>query len=166
MKKRVGINGFGRIGRQLTKLILDSNNVDLVAINDLSDSKTSSHLFKYDTSYGVFNGEVLSNENQITIEGKVINKLSERDPSKINWSDYDVDIVIESTGIFTNKSDAEKHLQGSVKKVIISAPATDEDLTIVLGVNDDAYDTKKHNTNYHGCCKSSCKCDSRNERQD
>ena len=156
MKKRVGINGFGRIGRQLTKLILDSNNVDLVAINDLSDSKTSSHLFKYDTSYGLFNGEVLSNENQIIIEGKVINKLSERDPSKINWSDYDVDIVIESTGIFTNKSDAEKHLQGSVKKVIISAPATDEDLTIVLGVNDDAYDTKKHNIISNASCTTNC----------
>ena len=156
MKKRVGINGFGRIGRQLTKLILDSNNVDLIAINDLSDSKTSSHLFKYDTSYGLFNGEVLSNENQIIIEGKVINKLSERDPSKINWSDYDVDIVIESTGIFTNKSDAEKHLQGSVKKVIISAPATDEDLTIVLGVNDDAYDTKKHNIISNASCTTNC----------
>ena len=156
MKKRVGINGFGRIGRQLTKLILDSNNVDLVAINDLSDSKTSSHLFKYDTSYGLFNGEVLSNENQIIIEGKVINKLSERDPSKINWSDYDVDIVIESTGIFTNKSDAEKHLQGSVKKVIISAPATDEDVTIVLGVNDDAYDAKKHNVISNASCTTNC----------
>ena len=156
MKKRVGINGFGRIGRQLTKLILDSSNVDLVAINDLSDSKTSSHLFKYDTSYGQFNGEVLSNENQIIIEGKVINKLSERDPSKINWSDYDVDMVIESTGIFTNKSDAEKHLQGSVKKVIISAPATDEDVTIVLGVNDDAYDTKKHNIISNASCTTNC----------
>ena len=156
MKKRVGINGFGRIGRQLTKLILDSNNVDLIAINDLSDSKTSSHLFKYDTSYGLFNGEVLSNENQIIIEGKVINKLSERDPSKINWSDYDVDIVIESTGIFTNKTDAEKHLQGTVKKVIISAPATDEDITIVLGVNENEYDTIKHNIISNASCTTNC----------
>ena len=154
--KKVGINGFGRIGRQLTKLILDSNNVDLVAINDLSDSKTSAHLFKYDTSYGVFNGEVLSNENQIIIEGKVINKLCERDPSKINWSDYDVDIVIESTGIFTNKKNAEKHLNDTVKKVIISAPATDEDITIVLGVNDQSYDKKNHNIISNASCTTNC----------
>ena len=153
---RIGINGFGRIGRQLTKLLLGSKNFKLSAINDLSDSNTSSHLFKYDTSYGSFNGEVHSNEDQLIINGKEIHKFSEKDPSKINWSDYDVDIVIESTGIFTNKSDAEKHLQGSVKKVIISAPATNEDVTIVLGVNDDAYDTKKHNIISNASCTTNC----------
>ncbi len=153
---RIGINGFGRIGRQLTKLLLGSKNFKLSAINDLSDSNTSSHLFKYDTSYGSFNGEVYSNEDQLIINGKEIHKFSEKDPSKINWSDYDVDIVIESTGIFTNKSDAEKHLQGSVKKVIISAPATNEDVTIVLGVNDDAYDTKKHNIISNASCTTNC----------
>ena len=153
---RIGINGFGRIGRQLTKLLLGSKNLKLSAINDLSDSNTSSHLFKYDTSYGSFNGEVHSNEDQLIINGKEIHKFSEKDPSKINWSDYDVDIVIESTGIFTNKSDAEKHLQGSVKKVIISAPATNEDVTIVLGVNDDAYNTKKHNIISNASCTTNC----------
>ena len=153
---RIGINGFGRIGRQLTKLLLGSKNLKLSAINDLSDPITSSHLLKYDTSYGPYNGEVYSNENQLIINGKKIHKFSEKDPSEINWSDYDVDIVIESTGIFTNKSDAEKHLQGSVKKVIISAPATDEDVTIVLGVNDDAYDTKKHNIISNASCTTNC----------
>tara|TARA_B000000609_G_scaffold69733_1_gene52337 strand:- start:272 stop:1279 length:1008 start_codon:yes stop_codon:yes gene_type:complete len=152
----IGVNGFGRIGRQLTKLLLGSKNFKLSAINDLSDSNTSSHLFKYDTSYGSFNGEVNSNEDQLIINGKKIHKFSEKDPSKINWSDCGVDIVIESTGIFTNKSDAEKHLQGSVKKVIISAPATNEDVTIVLGVNDDAYDTKKHNIISNASCTTNC----------
>ena len=143
--KRIGINGFGRIGRQLTKLLLNSNNVKVSAINDLSDSNTSSHLFKYDTSYGLFDGTVNYNENQIIINDEKINKISERDPSKINWSNYDIDVVVESTGIFTKKSDALKHLGGTVKKVIISAPATDEDITIVLGVNDKAYNANKHN---------------------
>ena len=154
--KKIGINGFGRIGRQLTKLLLGSKNLEISAINDLSDSNTSSHLFKYDTSYGQFDGEVHSNENQLIINGEKIHKISEKDPSKINWSNYDVDIVIESTGIFTNKSDAEKHLQGTVKKVIISAPATDEDITIVLGVNDNAYDTNNHNIISNASCTTNC----------
>ena len=154
--KKIGINGFGRIGRQLTKLLLGSKNLKISAINDLSDSNTSSHLFKYDTSYGPFGGEVYSNENQLVINGEKINKISEKDPSKINWSDYDVDIVVESTGIFTNKNDAEKHLKGTVKKVIISAPATDEDITIVLGVNDNDYDMKKHNIISNASCTTNC----------
>ena len=154
--KKIGINGFGRIGRQLAKLLLVSKNLEISAINDLSGPITSSHLFKYDTSYGQFDGKVDSNENQLIINGKKIHKFSEKDPSKINWSDYDVDIVIESTGIFTNKSDAEKHLQGTVKKVIISAPATDEDITIVLGVNDNSYDTKKHNIISNASCTTNC----------
>ena len=154
--KKIGINGFGRIGRQLTKLLLGSKNLEISAINDLSDSNTSSHLFKYDTSYGQFDGEVHSNENQLIINGEKIQKVSEKEPSKINWSDYDVDIVIESTGIFTNKTDAEKHLQGTVKKVIISAPATDEDITIVLGVNENEYDTIKHNIISNASCTTNC----------
>ena len=152
----IGVNGFGRIGRQLTKLLLGSKNFKLSAINDLSDSNTSSHLFKYDTSYGPFDGEVFSTEDHIIINNKKIQKVSERDPSKINWSNYDVDIVIESTGIFTNKSDAEKHLQGNVKKVIISAPATDEDITIVIGVNENEYDTRKHNIISNASCTTNC----------
>lgn len=153
---KIGINGFGRIGRQLTKLLLGSENIKIAAINDLSDIKTSSHLFKYDTSYGQFNGKVESNENQIIINGEKINKISEKDPSKINWSDYDVDIVVESTGIFTKKSEASKHLNGTVKKVIISAPATDEDITIVLGVNDQSYDENNHNIISNASCTTNC----------
>ena len=153
---KIGINGFGRIGRQLTKLLLGSENIKIAAVNDLSDIKTSSHLFKYDTSYGQFNGKVESNENQIIINGEKINKISEKDPSKINWSDYDVDIVVESTGIFTKKSEASKHLNGTVKKVIISAPATDEDITIVLGVNDQNYDENNHNIISNASCTTNC----------
>ena len=153
---KIGINGFGRIGRQLTKLLLGSEDIKIAAVNDLSDIKTSSHLFKYDTSYGQFNGKVESNENQIIINGEKINKISEKDPSKINWSDYDVDIVVESTGIFTKKSEASKHLNGTVKKVIISAPATDEDITIVLGVNDQSYDENNHNIISNASCTTNC----------
>ena len=153
---KIGINGFGRIGRQLTKLLLGSENIKIAAVNDLSNIKTSSHLFKYDTSYGQFNGKVESNENQIIINGEKINKISEKDPSKINWSDYDVDIVVESTGIFTNKIEASKHLNGTVKKVIISAPATDEDITIVLGVNDQSYDENNHNIISNASCTTNC----------
>ena len=153
---KIGINGFGRIGRQLTKLLLGSENIKIAAVNDLSDIKTSSHLFKFDTSYGQFNGKVESNENQIIINGEKINKISEKDPSKINWSDYDVDIVVESTGIFTKKSEASKHLNGTVKKVIISAPATDEDITIVLGVNDQSYDENNHNIISNASCTTNC----------
>ena len=157
MKKiKVGINGFGRIGRQLTKLIVENNDLDLVAINDLSDSKTSSHLFEFDSSYGQYQGKVNFNEKEIIIKDKVINKISEKDPSKINWSDFGVEIVIESTGIFTKKSDAIKHLNGSVKKVIISAPATNEDITIVMGVNDHIYDPKKHNVVSNASCTTNC----------
>ena len=153
---KIGINGFGRIGRQLTKLLLGSENIKIAAINDLSNIETSSHLFKYDTSYGQFNGKVEFNENQIIINGEKINKISEKDPSKINWSDYDVDIVVESTGIFTKKSEASKHLNGTVKKVIISAPATDEDITIVLGVNDQSYDENNHNIISNASCTTNC----------
>ena len=141
-KVKIGINGFGRIGRQLTKLVLNSNSVELVAINDLADSKTSAHLFKYDTSYGIFNGDVEYKDSEIIINGNSIKKFAERDPALINWTDHEVDIVVESTGIFTKKAQAEKHISGSVKKVIISAPATDEDITIVLGVNEENYETE------------------------
>ena len=155
-KTKIGINGFGRIGRQLTKLILENNNLEIVTINDLSDSKTSAHLFKFDTSYGIYEKEVDYNQDKITINKKVINKISERDPSKINWSDFEVDIVVESTGIFTKKSDALKHIKGSVKKVVISAPATDEDITIVLGVNEKSYDPSNHNIISNASCTTNC----------
>ncbi len=157
MKKiKIGINGFGRIGRQLTKLIINSDTVELSAINDLADSKTSAHLFKYDTSYGIFNGDIEYNDSEIIINGSKIKKFSERDPAQINWTDQDVDIVVESTGIFTKKDQAEKHISGSVKKVIISAPATDEDITIVLGVNDESYDPSIHNIISNASCTTNC----------
>tara|TARA_S200000501_G_scaffold328444_1_gene328371 strand:- start:100 stop:1104 length:1005 start_codon:yes stop_codon:yes gene_type:complete len=156
MKTKIGINGFGRIGRQLAKLILENNNLEIVAINDLTDSKTSAHLFKFDTSYGVYEKEVDYNEDEIIINKNVINKISERNPSKINWSDYDVDIVVESTGIFTKKIDAIKHINGTVKKVIISAPATDEDITIVLGVNEKSYDPSNHQIISNASCTTNC----------
>ena len=155
-KVKIGINGFGRIGRQLTKLVLNSSSVELVAINDLADSKTSAHLFKYDTSYGIFNGDVEYKDSEIIINGNSIKKFAERDPSQINWTDHEVDIVVESTGIFTKKSQAEKHISGSVKKVIISAPATDEDITIVLGVNQENYDPKNHNVISNASCTTNC----------
>ena len=153
---KIGVNGFGRIGRQLTKLLLNNKNLEIVAINDLSDSKTSAHLFKFDTSYGIFQNKVDCNENEIIINNKTINKISEKDPSNINWSDFGVDIVVESTGIFTKKNDALKHLNGSVKKVIISAPATDEDITIVLGVNEKTYDPKNHHVISNASCTTNC----------
>ena len=155
-KTKIGINGFGRIGRQLTKLFLENNNLEVVAVNDLSNSKTSAHLFKFDTSYGIYENEVDYNENEIILNKKVINKISEKDPSKINWSDFGVDIVVESTGIFTNKNDALKHINGSVKKVIISAPATDEDITIVLGVNEKSYDPSNHQIISNASCTTNC----------
>ena len=155
-KTKIGINGFGRIGRQLTKLLLENNNIEVVAINDLSNSKTSAHLFKFDTSYGIYENEVDYNEDEIILNKKVINKISERDPSKINWSSFGVDIVVESTGIFTNKNDALKHISGSVKKVIISAPATDEDITIVLGVNEKSYDPSNHQIISNASCTTNC----------
>jgi len=155
-KTKIGINGFGRIGRQLTKLILEKNHLEIVAINDLSDSKTSAHLFKFDTSYGVYENKVDYKQNEITINKNVINKISEKDPSKINWSDYDVDIVVESTGIFTKKIDALKHINGTVKKVIISAPATNEDITIVLGVNEKSYDPSNHQVISNASCTTNC----------
>lgn len=157
MKKiKIGINGFGRIGRQLTKLIINSDTVELSAINDLADSKTSAHLFKYDTSYGIFNGDIEYNDSEIIINGSKIKKFSERNPAQINWTDQEVDIVVESTGIFTKKDQAEKHISGSVKKVIISAPATDEDITIVLGVNDESYDPSIHNIISNASCTTNC----------
>ena len=140
----------------LTKLIINSDTVELSAINDLADSKTSAHLFKYDTSYGIFNGDIECNDSEIIINGSKIKKFSERDPAQINWTDQEVDIVVESTGIFTKKDQAEKHISGSVKKVIISAPATDEDITIVLGVNDESYDPSIHNIISNASCTTNC----------
>ena len=146
MATRIGINGFGRIGRQVLKGILERHpaTLEVVAINDLVDTKTNAHLFKYDSNYGRFNGTVEADGNDLVINARRIRVFSERNPSDIPWSEEDVEIVVESTGLFTDAAKAAEHRKGSVKKVVISAPARNEDVTIVLGVNQDAYDPKKH----------------------
>ena len=158
MATRVGINGFGRIGRLVLRAIISRypEDLDVVAINDLADPDTNSHMFKYDSNYGVFPGTVGSDENSIIIDGKPITVLSERSPSSLDWGQHSVDIVIESTGIFTDADIAKGHLEGGAKKVIISAPASNEDATLVLGVNEDIYDPKSHNVVSNASCTTNC----------
>jgi glyceraldehyde 3-phosphate dehydrogenase len=151
---RIGINGFGRIGRQTLKAMLERHPTDLevVAINDLAPTATNAHLFKYDSTYGRFRGEVSSGEGEITIDGHLIKAFSERDPAALPWSDLGVEIVVESTGIFTDGVKARAHLDAGARKVIISAPATNEDVTIVLGVNEDSYDPERHHLVSNASC--------------
>src|SRR5690349_21258669 len=146
MAIRVGINGFGRIGRQVLRAAKEQGvaDLDFVAVNDLTDTKTLAHLFKYDSVHGQFDGQVGHDADSITVDGDKVKILAERDPAKLPWKDLGVDIVLESTGRFTERSDAAKHIEGGAKKVIISAPATNEDITIVMGVNSDKYDAAKH----------------------
>ncbi|WP_261663805.1 type I glyceraldehyde-3-phosphate dehydrogenase [Deinococcus sp. Marseille-Q6407] len=148
---KVGINGFGRIGRLVFR-ILQSRGVDVVAINDLTDNKTLATLLKYDSTAGKFDGEVSYDDESLTVNGKKITALAERDPAKINWADLGVDIVVESTGFFTDREGASKHLQGGAKKVIITAPAKNEDISIVLGVNEDQYDPAQHHIISNASC--------------
>ena len=154
MAVRVGINGFGRIGRQVLKAILErhSQALEVVAINDLYDTKTNAHLFKYDTNYGVFPGTVVPHENAFVIDGREIRVTAERDPGKIPWRDEGVQLVVESTGFFTDATKARAHLDAGAKKVIISAPARNEDLTIVLGVNQERYNPAEHNVVSNASC--------------
>lgn len=158
MAVKVGINGFGRIGRLSLRAILErySNEIEVVALNDLVDAQTNAHLFKYDTNYGVFPGEVRAEEKDIVINGKKIYVYAEKDPANIPWGNHDVDIVIEGTGIFTDATKAAAHKHDSVKKVIITAPAKNEDVTIVLGVNDEAYDPKNHHIVSNASCTTNC----------
>ena len=146
MTTRVGINGFGRIGRLVVRAILSlhPDKLQVAAVNDLTDAKTNAHLFKYDTSYGTYQGTVEASNGDLIVDGKTIRVFSERDPAQIPWSEMGVDLVIESTGIFTDADKAAGHLKGGAKKVVISAPAKGEDLTVVLGVNDHLYDSSKH----------------------
>ena len=146
MATRIGINGFGRIGRQVLKATLERHPEDLevVAVNDLTDPETNAHLLKYDSTYGRFPGKVEALEDGLSINGKEVKVVAERDPARIPWGDHGVEIVVESTGIFTDASRAAGHLEGGAKKVIISAPAKGEDLTVVLGVNDDKYEPGAH----------------------
>ncbi|MFL2665229.1 MAG: type I glyceraldehyde-3-phosphate dehydrogenase [Dehalococcoidia bacterium] len=157
-KIRLGINGFGRIGRQVLKTINHkySNSLEVVAINDLSDTKTSAHLLKYDSTHGIFNENIKVFDNGIALNGNQIKFLHEKSPANIDWANEGVEIVIESTGFFTDAKLASDHLGDSVKKVIISAPAQNEDLTIVLGVNNDDYNPKKHNILSNASCTTNC----------
>jgi len=158
MAVKVAINGFGRIGRQVTKAMFENyrGKFDLVAVNDLSSTATNAHLFKYDSNYGTFPGTVEVKDGDLVIDGDRIKVLAEKDPSKLPWGDMGVDIVVESTGIFTTREKASLHLQAGAKKVIISAPAKGEDLTIVLGVNEDKYDPAAHNIISNASCTTNC----------
>ena len=158
MATKIGINGFGRIGRLTLQTISrrQAGKLEVVAINDLTDSKTNAHLLKYDSTYGRYAGTVSATQDSIVVDDKPIKVLAERDPGKIPWKDYGVQIVIESTGLFTDATKAKAHLQGGVKKVFISAPAKNEDITIVLGVNDDKYDPAKHHVISNASCTTNC----------
>jgi glyceraldehyde 3-phosphate dehydrogenase len=155
---RVGINGFGRIGRNFYRALTAAGaDIELVAANDLGDKATMAHLLKYDSILGRFPGEVAVTDDGISVAGKQIKILAERDPANLPWADLGVDVVIESTGFFTKAADARKHVDaGGAKKVIISAPATDEDITIVLGVNDGDYDPGKHTIISNASCTTNC----------
>jgi glyceraldehyde 3-phosphate dehydrogenase len=157
-KVKVGINGFGRIGRQVFRTISERHpdSLEVVAINDLGDAKANAHLFKYDSTYGVYKGTVEAKGSDLIIDGKTVKVFQERDPSKLPWSSVGAQLVIESTGIFTDAEKAAGHLKGGAKKVIISAPAKGEDITIVLGVNQDKYDAKKHNVVSNASCTTNC----------
>lgn len=153
MAIRVGINGFGRIGRLVTRVAAGDSEVKIVAVNDLADAKGLAHLFKYDSVHGIFRGELeVTDEGSLLIDGEETRVLSERDPSKLPWKELDVDVVVESTGLFTKRDDAAKHIEAGAGKVIISAPATDPDITMVLGVNEDKYDPDKHQIISNASC--------------
>src|SRR3954468_44706 len=154
MPVRVGINGFGRIGRQVLKAILERHPqaVEVVAINDLFDTKTNAHLFKYDTNYGVFPGAIEAREQSFVIDGREIAVTAERDPGKIPWREHGVQLVVESTGFFTDATKAHAHIDAGARKVIISAPARNEDITIVLGVNQEHYDPAQHHVVSNASC--------------
>ena len=157
MTIRVGVNGFGRIGRNFWRAVAaGGSDIEIVAVNDLTDTKTLAHLLKYDTVLGKLEGELEVGEGQIRIGDKTVKVLAERDPAKLPWSDLGVEVVIESTGIFTKAEDAKKHIEAGAKKVIISAPAKGEDITMVLGVNDDKYDPATHDIISNASCTTNC----------
>jgi glyceraldehyde 3-phosphate dehydrogenase len=157
MALKVGINGFGRIGRQVLRVAKEQGAaIDFLAINDLTDTRTLAHLFKHDSVHGAFDGTVSYDENSITVNGDKIRVYKEKDPATLPWKDLGVDIVLESTGKFTDKEGASKHIAGGAKKVIISAPGKNEDLTVVLGVNHDKYDAAKHHIVSNASCTTNC----------
>ncbi len=158
MAVRVGINGFGRIGRNVFRAAHESDaDVEIVAVNDITDADTLGHLLKYDSVFGPFQGELSVGDGALTVDGREVKVLAERDPAALPWGDLGVDVVIESTGFFTKRDDAAKHLEGGAKKVIISAPATEPDATVVLGVNfDDVYDPDNHHVISNASCTTNC----------
>ena len=158
MATKIGINGFGRVGRLTLRAVnqYHSGRLEIAAVNDLTDTKTNAHLLKWDSTYGSYPGKVEASGDLIIVDGKEIKVLSERDPANIAWQDYGVDIVIESTGLFTDATKAAAHLQGGAKKVLISAPARNEDITVVLGVNEDQYLPDKHNIISNASCTTNC----------
>jgi glyceraldehyde 3-phosphate dehydrogenase len=158
MALRVGINGFGRIGRQVLRAAKQQGvaDLDFVAVNDLTDTKTLAHLFKYDSVHRTYEGDVSSGEGEITVDGDSIKVLAEKDPAKLPWKDLGVDVVLESTGRFTDADKARAHITAGAKKVIISAPAKGEDITIVMGVNSDKYDGAKHHIISNASCTTNC----------
>lgn len=156
MTIKVGINGFGRIGRLVTRAVINDPDVEIVAVNDLTDAKTMAHLLKYDSVHGVLANEITSTEDSIIVDGKAIKASKEMDPANLPWGDLGVDVVIESTGKFRDREGAGKHLTAGAKKVIISAPGKDPDVTLVLGVNEDVYDKAKHNIISNASCTTNC----------
>jgi glyceraldehyde 3-phosphate dehydrogenase (phosphorylating) len=156
MAVKVGINGFGRIGRNVVRAGLHRKDLEFVAVNDLTDTKTLAHLLKYDSVLGPLHEEITSDDNSITVAGKKIRVFKTKDPAELDWTSVGAQIVVESTGHFTDAKLAAKHLRGSVKKVIISAPASNEDVTLVLGVNDKMYDAAKHNVVSNASCTTNC----------
>src|ERR1700689_3808732 len=156
MAIKVGINGFGRIGRNVLRASLKDSNLDFLAVNDLTDPKTLAHLLKYDSVLGNLSNQVSAGPDSITVDGKSIKVFKEKDPAALPWESVGAQVVIESTGRFTDANDAKKHLRGSVKKVIISAPAKNEDITVVLGVNHDKYDAAKHHVISNASCTTNC----------
>jgi glyceraldehyde 3-phosphate dehydrogenase len=156
MAIKVGINGFGRIGRNLYRTCIGDKDIDIVAVNDITDPNTLSHLLKYDSVLGNLEANVKPGEDSIRVDGHTMKVFKERDPGKIDWPGLGVDVVVESTGLFTNAEDARKHIRGSVKKVIISAPAKGEDITICMGVNEKSYNPAKHNIISNASCTTNC----------
>lgn len=156
MPIRVGINGFGRIGRNVLRAALGHPAIEFVAVNDVTDPKTLAHLLKYDSVLGISDAAIAAAEDFLAINGRRIKVFKERDPARIDWSSLGVQVVIESTGLFTKKEDAQKHLQGTVRKTIISAPAKNEDLTLVMGVNEDKYDPSRHHVISNASCTTNC----------
>lgn len=156
MAVKVGINGFGRIGRVVFRAALNNPNVEVVAVNDLTDANMLAHLLKYDTVHGTLNKEITVDGDYLVVDGHKVKVLAERDPAQLGWGDLGVEVVVESTGRFTKRADAAKHLEAGAKKVIISAPASDEDITIVMGVNDDKYDAANHHVISNASCTTNC----------